>query len=74
MNSYMVSLKYDFEKFRSTHWLYTDTLQIFQMKFPLSQNDILSFSSLCPKARNSKMDQTGKQKSREQVPYYKDNG
>ncbi len=25
MNSYMVSLKYDFEEFRSKHWLYTDT-------------------------------------------------
>ncbi len=24
MNSYMVSLKYDFEDFRSKHWLYTD--------------------------------------------------
>ncbi len=25
MNSYMVSLKYDFEEFRSKHWVYTDT-------------------------------------------------
>ncbi len=25
MHSYMVSLKYDFEEFRSKHWLYTDT-------------------------------------------------
>ncbi len=24
MNNYMVSLKYDFEEFRSKHWLYTD--------------------------------------------------
>ncbi len=25
MNSYMVSLKYDFEEFQSKYWLYTDT-------------------------------------------------
>ncbi len=25
MISYMVSLKYDFEEFRSKHWLYTST-------------------------------------------------
>ncbi len=25
MNSYMVSLKYDFEEFRSKHWLYMNT-------------------------------------------------
>ncbi len=25
MNSYMLSLKYDFEEFRLKHWLYTDT-------------------------------------------------
>ncbi len=26
MNSYIVSVKYDFEEFRSKHWLYSDTL------------------------------------------------
>ncbi len=35
MNSYMVSLKYDFEEFRSKHWLYTDTFADVSIELPV---------------------------------------
>ncbi len=35
MNSYMVSLKYDFEEFRSKHWLYTDTFADISNEIPV---------------------------------------
>ncbi len=38
MNSYMVSLKYDFEEFRSKHWLYTDTSAEISNETPVISN------------------------------------
>ncbi len=38
MNSYMVSLKYDFEEFRSKHWLYTDTSADISNETPVISN------------------------------------
>ncbi len=35
MNSYMVSLKYDFEEFRSKYWLYTDTFADISNEIPV---------------------------------------
>ncbi len=35
MNSYMVSLKYDFEEFWSKHWLYTDTFADISNEIPV---------------------------------------
>ncbi len=35
MNGYMVSLKYDFEEFRSNHWLYTDTFADISNEIPV---------------------------------------
>ncbi len=35
MNSYMVSLKYDFEEFWSKHWLYTDTFADISAEIPV---------------------------------------
>ncbi len=35
MNSYMVSLKYDFEEFRSKHWLYTSTFADISVDIPV---------------------------------------
>ncbi len=35
MNSYMVSLKYDFEEFRSKHWLYTNTFADISVDVPV---------------------------------------
>ncbi len=38
MNSYMVSLKYDVEEFRSKHWLYTDTSVDISNETPIISN------------------------------------
>ncbi len=38
MNSYMVSLKYDFEEFQSKHWLYTDTSADISNETPIISN------------------------------------
>ncbi len=38
MNSYMVSLKYDFEEFRSKHWLYTSTFADISADIPVISN------------------------------------
>ncbi len=38
MNSYMVSLKYDFEEFWSKHWLYTDTSANISNETPVISN------------------------------------
>ncbi len=35
MNSYMVSLKYDFDEFRSKHWLYTNTFVNISVDIPV---------------------------------------
>ncbi len=35
MNSYMISLKYDFEEFRSKHWLYSDTFADVSIELPI---------------------------------------
>ncbi len=35
MNSYMVSLKYDFEEFRSKHWLYMSTFADISVGIPV---------------------------------------
>ncbi len=35
INSYMISLKYDFEEFGAKHWLYTATLAIITNKLPV---------------------------------------
>ncbi len=38
MNSYMDSLKYDFEEFWSKHWLYTDTFAVISVDIPVISN------------------------------------
>ncbi len=38
MNSYMVSLKYDFEKFRSKGWLYMNTFTDISANIPVISN------------------------------------
>ncbi len=38
MNSYMVSLKYDFEEFQFKHWLYTDTSADISNETPVISN------------------------------------
>ncbi len=38
INNYMVSLKYDFEEFRSKHWLYTSTFADISADIPVILN------------------------------------
>ncbi len=47
LNSYMVSLKYDFEEIRSKHWLYTDTSADISNETPVISNVILNSTFIC---------------------------
>ncbi len=47
INSYMVSLKYDFGEFRSKHWLYTDALLMLLIDSQSFQFYHLSCISIC---------------------------
>ncbi len=71
----MVSLKYDFEEFRSKHWLYTDT-------FADISNEIPVMPKLYPKLQFVMFKMLGivkwiireSKNPENNVSYYKDNG